>query len=233
MTPEVMQGAWLLFNTPALPGPLNMAWDQALHETANQTAKPVLRFYSWAEPAATFGYFQPIRTIEAITPIRPLIRRTTGGGFVPHLDDWTYSLVIPRQHPWCQLNAESSYHQLHAWIQAAFHLLNIPTHLAPCCHEPTPGQCFVGHAKHDLLWHGRKIAGAAQRRNQNGLLIQGSLQPPPLSMARSHWESAMVRVLQANGAHPIDALTPTPQLSTLALSIANSTYASDTHNRRR
>jgi len=34
------------------------------------------------------------------------------------------------------------------------------------------------------LWHGRKIAGAAQRRTRGGLLIQGSVQPPPIGLER-------------------------------------------------
>jgi hypothetical protein len=69
--------------------------------------------------------------------------------------------------------------------------MNVATELAPCCKKSLPGQCFVGHEKHDLLWHGKKIAGAAQRRNQLGLLIQGSVQPPPLALAREVFEIAM------------------------------------------
>jgi len=57
-----------------------------------------------------------------------------------------------------------------------------------------PGQCFAGHEKSDLLWRGRKIAGAAQRRNRLGLLIQGSVQPPPVSLVREDWEAAMAQV---------------------------------------
>jgi hypothetical protein len=45
-----------------------------------------------------------------------------------------------------------------------------------------------------VLWQGKKIAGAAQRRSKQGLLIQGSVQPPPLSLQREDWEAAMRRV---------------------------------------
>ena len=44
--------------------------------------------------------------------------------------------------------------------------------------------------KSDLLWKGKKIAGAAQRRNKLGLLIQGSVQPP-VPLARNTWQQAM------------------------------------------
>ena len=37
-------------------------------------------------------------------------------------------------------------------------------------------------------------AGAAQRRNKLGLLIQGSIQPPPLSLAKVDWQKAMCDV---------------------------------------
>ena len=40
---------------------------------------------------------------------------------------------------------------------------------------------------------GRKIAGAAQRRNKQGLLIQGSIQPTPPDLLRTRWEEAMLR----------------------------------------
>jgi hypothetical protein len=42
-----------------------------------------------------------------------------------------------------------------------------------------------------VLWHGKKIAGAAQRRNKLGLLIQGSVQPPSISQFASDWQKAM------------------------------------------
>ena len=42
-----------------------------------------------------------------------------------------------------------------------------------------------------MLWQGRKIAGAAQRRTRSGLLIQGSVQPPPLGLAKIDWQQAM------------------------------------------
>jgi lipoate-protein ligase A len=171
-----------------------MALDEALLESAAPRGGPVLRLYGWTEPAATFGYFQKFAEIAPATLLRPLIRRPTGGGLVPHDADWTYSLAFPPGHEWYALRAEESYRRVHAWIQSAFGHLGVPTELAPCCKKSAPGQCFVGHEKHDLLWRGRKIAGAAQRRNRLGLLIQGSVQPPPLSLARSDWERALIAV---------------------------------------
>lgn len=168
-----------------------MALDEALLEAMPRVQKPVLRFYGWAEKAASFGYFQKFSDIERATVLRPLVRRPTGGGLVPHDADWTYSLAFPTDHEWYSVSAVESYRRAHDWIRAAFAKLEIPTELAPCCRKSEPGQCFAGYEKFDLLWHGKKIAGAAQRRNKLGLLIQGSVQPPPLSLKRGDWEMAM------------------------------------------
>ena len=168
-----------------------MALDDALLEAMPRLQQPVLRFYGWTRPAATFGYFQKFAEVERATLLRPLIRRPTGGGIVPHDADWTYSLVFPADHEWHGLRATESYQRVHEWICAAFARLAVPTELAPCGKKSAPGQCFVGHEKFDLLWAGRKIAGAAQRRTRGGLLIQGSVQPPPIGLPRADWEKAM------------------------------------------
>jgi lipoate-protein ligase A len=185
---------WLLLNTGPGPAAFNMALDEALLESMSRLGRPVLRFYDWTEPAATFGYFQKYADVERATHLSPLIRRPTGGGIVPHNADWTYSLVFPPGHEWHLLKAEESYRRAHEWIQASFAKLKVATGLAPNARKTGPGQCFAGHEKFDLLWEGRKIAGAAQRRNKLGLLIQGSVQPPPIPLARTDWQKAMCAV---------------------------------------
>ena len=168
-----------------------MAWDEALLEGSREIGRPVLRFYGWTEPAATFGYFQKFAEVEALTHLRPLIRRPTGGGLVPHTADWTYSIVIPPGDPWYELKAVTSYRRVHQWIQAALSAVQVAATLSPTRQDGGPGQCFVGAEQFDLLQHGRKIAGAAQRRNRDGLLIQGSIQPAPDGVARSDFEHAL------------------------------------------
>ena len=155
----------------------NMALDEALLENSATIGQPVLRSYDWTQSCATFGYSQMIAHIESATALRPLIRRCTGGGLVPHDGDWTYSLIFPPGHEWTTLPAAESYRRAHALLQTAFQEIGIKTELANCCRRPKPGECFEGHELHDLLWNGKKIAGAAQRRNRFGLLIQGSVQP--------------------------------------------------------
>ncbi len=174
-----------------------MALDEALLETAAIRACAVLRAYEWTHACATFGYGQRHADAAAATPLRPLIRRISGGGVVPHGADWTYSLTFPPDHPWAAMTAAESYQQLHTWLRDALAAMGLPTTLADDCRRPRQGECFAGHERHDLLWRGQKIAGAAQRRNRMGLLIQGSLQPQ-LSWCRPDWIGAMQSVSSGN-----------------------------------
>jgi lipoate-protein ligase A len=190
---------WLFLNSGKCEAAYNMALDEALLESMGRLQKPALRFYGWTEPAATFGYFQKYAAVERATLLRPLIRRPTGGGIVPHDADWTYSFAVPPGHEWHSLAAIESYRRIHEWIQRAFAKIKIATELAPskkaAAGSPElPGECFTGHEQFDLLWRGKKIAGAAQRRNKLGLLIQGSVQPPPVPVSRGDWENAMAMV---------------------------------------
>lgn len=195
--------------------------------------RPVLRFYSWTEPAATFGYSQKYADVAQMTLLRPLVRRPTGGGLVPHDADWTYSLVFPPGSAWYALKAVESYHRVHEWIQAAFRNLYVETELASDCRKALPGQCFVGHEKSDVLWHGKKIAGAAQRRTRDGLLIQGSLQPPPIIISRADWEQAMCVTATARDGVSWEQLNPAGTLLHHAAELARTTFSQPAYNQRR
>jgi len=249
--------SFLLLNSgPGAPA-FNMALDEALLEAAARLGSPVLRFYGWTEPAATFGYFQKCAEIERATLLRPLIRRPTGGGIVPHDADWTYSLVFPPDHEWHLLKAEESYRRVHQWIRSAFASLQVATELAPGGKTPVhvrrsrgnetlpanekqgllasspTSQCFVGHVKFDLLWQGKKIAGAAQRRNKWGLLIQGSVQPPPISLMRAGWENAMGEVARREFGITWNDFLPDAKLRVRVDELVRGKYLQETYNRKR
>src|SRR6185312_13431210 len=124
---------WLVTHSVAGFAAFNMAVDEALLESMPRLQKPVLRFYGWTEPAASFGHFQKFSEIERTTLLRPLVRRPTGGGLVPHDADWTYSMAFPTTHEWHDVSAIESYRRVHEWIQTAFAELNVATELASCC----------------------------------------------------------------------------------------------------
>lgn len=224
---------WLFLDDPPREPALNMAVDEALLEQAAACGVPILRCYAWQQPAATFGYFQRHREIAALTPIRPLIRRPTGGGLVPHVNDWTYCVAIPAGHPWHRLRAAQSYIRIHEWLQAAFLQLGLITELAPQAQVAGPGQCFVGAEQHDLLFNGRKLAGAAQRRNRLGLLIQGSVQPPPTRIARDDFHPALHTSAGELWDVRWEPFTGTDALLNRATALALEKYSCRDYNERR
>jgi lipoyl(octanoyl) transferase len=223
---------WFKLKSPPAAAAANMALDATLLDAAPAHGRPLLRFYSWTEPAATFGYFQKIAEVERMTLLRPLVRRPTGGGLVPHDADWTYSFVVPPTDAWYELKAGESYRRIHEWLRIAFLQLGLAAELAPDCRRASPGQCFAGHEKFDLLWQGRKIAGAAQRRTRSGLLIQGSVQPPE-KIPRADWERAMCETARSNSPVTWTDFTPSAALQTHADELAATVFSQPAHNRRR
>ena len=227
------EDSWFVLESGGGDYSFNMALDEALLEAMPRIGQPVLRFYSWTEKAASFGYFQKYADIEKMTLLRPLVRRPTAGGLVPHDADWTYSLAFPNVHEWYLLSATESYCRVHEWIQRAFASMSISTELAPSCRKAEAGQCFSGYEKYDLLWKRQKVAGAAQRRKREGLLIQGSVQPPPVSIARERWERAMRERAEVQRILDWAEFKPDQQLSKRALELAATKYSRDEYNRKR
>ena len=229
---------WFVLHSGKGGAAFNMALDEALLEATARLQRPVLRFYGWTERAASFGYFQKFASVERATRLRPLVRRPTGGGIVPHDTDWTYSFAVPPGHEWHGLAAIESYRRMHEWIQRAFATLKIETELAQAKKSAgggadIPGECFIGHEQFDLLWRGKKIAGAAQRRNKLGLLIQGSVQPPPVLVKREDWESAMCAAATELFSVGWDAFSPDEELSARAEELARQKYSQAAYNEKR
>jgi lipoate-protein ligase A len=224
---------WLLLQQDKNAADYNMALDEALLQSAPGLGHPVLRFYGWLEPAASFGYSQRYAEIEKLTMLRPLVRRPTGGGLVPHDADWTYSVVFPAGHYWHRLKAVESYRRVHEWIRDAFLKMNVPAALAPASQHDIPGQCFIGAEKDDVLWHGRKIAGAAQRRTRSGLLIQGSVQPPPIGLEREQWEKTMCEIALTNFSVEWHTMPANSRIEELTNELRFRKYGQPSYNQKR
>lgn len=153
--------------------PGHMAVDEALLLGARI---PVVRFYRWAAPAATFGYGQRHSEVHAVAGNLPAIRRWTGGGIVFHGEDLTISLAVPESHPVSRLPSGVFYERIHAAllnaVRAVFPRARLAT-AADCCPGPA---CFESPASNDILHGCQKICGGALRRGKHGVLYQGSLQ---------------------------------------------------------
>lgn len=150
---------------------MNMAIDEALLGTAREA---ILRFYRWDQPAVSFGYFGAVSEANIFAKGRPIVRRWTGGGIVPHGNDCTYSLIIPAGEE--RLKMREIYRAVHEAVARALAEKGVASSLASGNAPRLSGSCFANPVTADVMEQGQKIGGAAQRRTREGFLLQGSVQ---------------------------------------------------------
>jgi len=200
----------------------NMAADFMLLQRYPRAERARYRHYGWRSPAFTFGYSQKISFVRGQLPPEgtfDLCRRPTGGGIVDHRDDWTYSLVIPRGHPFEEARATQSYRAIHEALAEALSEAGARVSLKPVAEPAQDGEpggpagvCFERAEIFDVIHSGSgaKIAGGAQKRNKRGLLFQGSIWKPAAGAAdwERFGEGFVARLAKVLGAEP--APTPWP-----------------------
>lgn len=160
----------------------NMAIDQVMLTEYPASELPRFRHYAWQHSAFTFGFAQSWgKELEnLVSEGHEVIRRETGGGLVDHRNDWTYGLVIPLSHQRGQESPTAVYQDVHACMVEAIQKQNIDAGLQPKAPPPnsngTFNACFNKAELNDVITREHtKIAGAAQRRNRSGFLVQGSI----------------------------------------------------------
>jgi lipoate-protein ligase A len=180
--PPAALETWQIISTPPMPGADNMAYDLAtLHKMQQPDTSPVLRFFSWDRPEATFGKHQSAEALSARIPAElNAVRRPTGGGLVIHGQDLCLSLCWRAgQAP---LPARMKDH--YAWIHGVIWEAILPltdAQLATCrdCAVPAPfpiRECFTEPVAYDIIRGRQKITGGALCRIKNAFLYQGSIQ---------------------------------------------------------
>jgi len=217
----------------------NMATDFLLLQRYPVAENARFRHYGWHRPAYTFGYSQMIGFVRTQLPADDsveLCRRPTGGGVVDHRNDWTYALVIPREHDLYEARATESYRLVHACIAETLHTLGEPALLKePNGDEPSnpagggPGVCFTRAENYDVVHPhtGAKIAGAAQKRSKQGMLFQGSIARSVVSLVLDwgRFDELLTSALaKALGLPPVQ--TPWPEISEDELAALTEQYSS-------
>ncbi len=172
---------WRLLASPPAGGASHMALDQTLLEAAcEEDFVPTLRFYRWSPPALSIGRFQPIDDVDLDSCAAEGIevtRRPTGGKSILHLDDFTYSIVMPRGFPLPDGVVEA-YRLISEGILLALERLGLDAVIRPGGGEDyrrTGGACFAASTQADLECGGRKLCGSAQVRRGGALLQHGSI----------------------------------------------------------
>jgi lipoate-protein ligase A len=183
----------LLLDPPAA-GAWNMAVDETLLEAAADDGQCTLRFYQWAEPTLSLGYFQACadRAGHEASRHSAVVRRASGGGAIMHDIDVTYSLAVPDRHP-LAAGRLHTYRIVHNALIEVLAALGIQASLFGCdaagcgcgnASSPTPLPpamrrepflCFQRRAAGDVLVKGEKVAGSAQRRCRGAVLQHGSV----------------------------------------------------------
>jgi lipoyl(octanoyl) transferase len=178
-----MDAPWRLMLSPALPGTDNMALDEALLESvAAKRQPPTLRLYHWEPACLSLGHAQPVEDAD-LERLRTmgwdLVRRTTGGRAILHIDELTYSVTAPTDHRLLGGGVLPSYRRLSRGLLAGLELLGVRADAAPgqpqAWTDRTNPVCFEAPSAYEITAGGRKLIGSAQRRRAAGVLQHGSL----------------------------------------------------------
>ena len=165
-----------LLSTTAAHGPDQMASDEALLASA-VAGVASLRFYTWAEPTLSLGYFQPHadRLCDPLLAGVPWVRRQTGGAAILHDRELTYALALPAGRPWH--TSETWLCRFHHAVTAALRRYGVASRSVIGGEEKKLGEflCFLDQTPGDLLIEGHKVVGSAQRRPHGALLQHGSI----------------------------------------------------------
>jgi lipoyl(octanoyl) transferase len=168
----------LLFETEPQSGVWNMAADEVLLDLAATQEVATFRWYRWAEPTLSLGYFQDVADVEADPRWAPLpkVRRLTGGGAILHHHEWTYSIAVPARQP-LVARPEDLYDVVHLAVVECLQTCGYAAALRGETRKqsPEPLLCFSRSDSHDVILSGHKILGSAQRRRKGAILQHGSL----------------------------------------------------------
>lgn len=195
---------WRLLKTGFADGATNMAIDEAIVRALQAgLVPPTLRLYGWHPPCLSLGQAQPAAEVDwaacAALGI-DVVRRPTGGRAILHIDELTYSLIAPENHPAIAGDIVTSYRKISRGLIEGLRGLNIPNiHSAP--QSPIPNTqsqsqlspvCFEAPSHYEITVNGQKLVGSAQMR-RGGLVLQHGAIP-------LHGDIA--RICQVLAAHP-------------------------------
>ncbi len=165
-------------------GSTNMAIDEALlTQLVNGESLPTLRFYRWKKPTVSLGYFQKLKefNLDIIKEKQlDIVRRPTGGRAVLHWEEVTFCLNIPSGNR----GLWDIFKSIHEAIGKGLNILGIPAKVLPMSIETDeePGgkslrtsACFASPSRYELTLNGKKIAGSAQKKFGDFMLIHGSI----------------------------------------------------------
>jgi len=168
----------------------NMSLDVRLLEQLSPQDQPILHLYEWKQPSLTYGYFIALDKYLDLKKLKEkgigAARRPTGGGIVFHLWDLAFSFLMPAGHQDFFDNPLKNYQFVNQIILKTLEKLIAQPGFFKTEKQLSGGAlelkaqnplafCMARPSKYDLIFQGKKAAGAAQRKKKNGYLHQGTI----------------------------------------------------------
>lgn len=164
-----------------------MAIDEAiLHALAEGQGQPTLRFFQWAPPCLSLGYNQRWQELDEAACQQlgyTWTRRPTGGRAILHIDEATYSLIMPQDDPRIQGGIVASYRVLSLGLLRGLEKLGVEAR--PATKEDVLASrqladkggpvCFDTPSRYEITWNNKKLIGSAQLRRKKMVLQHGTL----------------------------------------------------------
>lgn len=185
-----------ILDTGTAAAQTNMDQDEQLLNSLDPNGDPILHLYEWDRPSATYGYFADPAQHFDLDKVKSrglgLGRRPTGGGIVFHIWDFAFSFLMPSGHPAFSLNTLENYRFVNEAVRDAVssYFSVSESILTPesfsSSNPDCQNFCMAKPTQFDVVYQGKKIAGAAQRKKNQGYLHQGtiSLAAPHLDLLR-------------------------------------------------
>ncbi len=161
------------------------AWNLALDEALLHGGGSAVRFYSWAPPGLSLGYFQELTELagEVARCEREgfrVVRRPTGGGAIAHFGELTFCIADDRGAGIFDADVRTGYRRIHRVFSRALLRLGVRADergAAPLTSDRDGAAwlCFCSSSDLDLVASGRKLLGSAERRIGTRVMHHGSL----------------------------------------------------------
>ncbi len=174
-----------IINDTSRSAAFNMAADLHLLSLCIKVPLVFIRFYSWAVPTITLGYTQnPEESLHKDALDKEgvsWIRRPTGGRAVLHCQDITYSCVFSKSIAEMGDGISETYHLIsecliyglkQSGIHCSPHSFFVNAHAVK---REIKLPCFLAPNRSEIMYHGKKLIGSAQKRTADAVLQHGSI----------------------------------------------------------
>lgn len=177
---------WDMIDTGIGSAQENMDFDARLLSELTPQSSAILHFYGWKKESITHGIFvdpSEFLNLEGAQNLGfEIAKRPTGGGIVFHSWDFAFSVLVPSSSPFYSQKTLENYEWVNRRVleaikefvgsEPSFDLIPKDGNLLDAASERF---CMARPTKYDVVWNGRKVAGAAQRKTREGFLHQGTI----------------------------------------------------------